>query len=214
MIVFSLIHRWIHKSKISNHSIINKKTKINDYCNIHKHVNIINSEIGLATFIGSNSYLPHSQIGKFCSISTNVKLILYTHPSKHFVSTHPAFYSLANQSGIRFTNNQKFQESLIDLNNISLKIGNDVWIGADVTILGNIEIGDGAIIGCGALVTKSVAPYSIVGGVPAKIIRYRFTNEQITILNSLKWWNKSINWIKSNANLFTDIDSFITNINK
>jgi serine acetyltransferase len=88
-------------------------------------------------------------------------------------------------------------------------IGNDVWIGANAIIKSGIKIGDGAIVASGAVVTKDVAPYSIIGGVPAKHLKYRFSDSQILFLKSLKWWDKDLEWLKSNKALFTDIDEMI-----
>lgn len=70
-----------------------------------------------------------------------------------------------------------------------VKIGNDVWIGTRAMILDGITIGDGAVIGAGAVVTKNVPPYAIVGGVPAKIIKYRFSQDKINELLASQWWN-------------------------
>ena len=91
----------------------------------------------------------------------------------------------------------------------SIIIGNDVWIGDNVLIFEGIRIGDGAIIAAGAVVTKDVDPYAIVGGVPAKLIRKRFTQDQIDFLRAFKWWNKPESWIKSNVEDFTNIEVFM-----
>ena len=69
-------------------------------------------------------------------------------------------------------------------------IGNDVWIGLNATILDGVTIGDGAIVAAGAVVTKDVPPYAVVAGVPAKIIKYRFTESQIDFLLKFRWWEK------------------------
>ena len=90
-----------------------------------------------------------------------------------------------------------FKERL-SIDGRSCIIGNDVWIGNDVRIIGGITIGDGAIVGLGAVVTKDVPPYAVVGGVPAKIIRYRFEQDKIEELLRDKWWNKEEEWIKDN----------------
>ena len=83
-------------------------------------------------------------------------------------------------------------------------IGNDVWIGYDVTIMPGVKIGDGAIIGSKSVVTKDVAPYSIVGGNPAKEIRKRFTDEQINYLLDLQWWNWPVDEISAKLELLTN----------
>lgn len=81
-------------------------------------------------------------------------------------------------------------------------IGNDVWIGSHALILGGVKIGDGAVIGAGAVVTKDVPPYAVVGGVPARIIKYRFSQEIIDKLLEIKWWNLPENILKENIKLF------------
>ena len=83
-----------------------------------------------------------------------------------------------------------------------------MWIGNNAIIKYGIKIGDGAIIGSGAMVTKDVEPYSIVGGVPAKIIKYRFTQEQIEFLLNFKWWDKDLDWLKKNKHLFENFGEF------
>ena len=92
----------------------------------------------------------------------------------------------------------------------SVIAGNDVWIGDRVLIKGGVRIGDGAVIGMGAVVTKDVPPYAVVGGVPARIIKKRFTGEQISELLSQNIWGKPIEWIEANAERFESIDNFCT----
>ncbi len=85
-------------------------------------------------------------------------------------------------------------------------IGNDVWIGANVIVKSGVTIGDGSIIAAGAVVTKDVAPFSVIGGVPAKHIKLRFSEEQINFLKQFKWWEKDLYWLKQNKDLFTNIE--------
>ena len=87
-------------------------------------------------------------------------------------------------------------------------IGHDVWIGADVKIMDGVSIGNGAVVAAGAVVTKDVPPYARVGGVPAKIIKYRFTPDQIEFLQQFKWWNMPEDWIRENWQMFEDIEKF------
>jgi len=88
-------------------------------------------------------------------------------------------------------------------------IGNDVWIGANAIILQGVTIGDGAIVAAGAVVTKDVPPYAIVGGVPAKVIKYRFPDSTIVKLLEIKWWDKPEEWILENVEKFSNVDDFI-----
>lgn len=171
---------------------------------------LLDSFCGFGTTISENTKLRNVQIGKYCSIGQNVKNGIGMHPSKVFVSTHPAFYAPSKER-ITFTDKLLFEKQvyLNKQENIITQIGNDVWIGNDVTIFDGIKIGDGAIVGTGAIVTKDVLPYSIVGGVPAKLIRYRFTENQITFLMAYKWWEKETKWIAENCELFIDIEELM-----
>ena len=90
-----------------------------------------------------------------------------------------------------------------------LLIGNDVWIGNDVKIMDGVIIGNGAIIATGSIVNKNVKPYEIVGGAPAKHIRYRFSDDKILALEELKWWDKDLMWLERNYHLFNNIDKVI-----
>lgn len=171
-------------------------------------------DIGLCTYIANNSKIGSAKIGKFCAIGDNVRIMMGRHPSKDFVSVHPCFYSTKKIGGVRFSSEQKFQEHLyVDKENKHVvEIGNDVWVGNNVIIMDGIKIGDGAIIGAGAVVTKDVLAYSIVGGVPAKLIRFRFSKEQIDFLLKFKWWDKDFIWIKNNYNYFSNIEDFISHL--
>ena len=94
---------------------------------------------------------------------------------------------------------------------ISIEIGNDVWIGSRATILEGVNIGDGVVVAAGAVVTKDVPPYAIVGGVPARIIRYRFDEETIQNLLKMKWWEKDQEWIQNHADDFDDVKQLFSN---
>lgn len=85
-------------------------------------------------------------------------------------------------------------------------IGNDVWIGYEAVIMPGVHIGDGAIIGTRAVVTKDVPPYAIMGGVPARIIKYRFDDPAIQMLLKIKWWDWDIQKVKTNLSIIRQVD--------
>ncbi len=160
-----------------------------------------------------------TEIGRFCSINATARL-WNNHPLE-YVTTHPildtpTFYSwdeyeerkrLCNKYGKYFDN--VGSESSPLRKNRPVKIGNDVWIGANVSILSGVSIGDGAVIATGAVVVSDVEPYAIVGGVPAKLIKYRFEEEMREKLLKIKWWDWTLEKIENNIELFYDPQTFL-----
>lgn len=201
------------KVKLAHSVVFNQSTSFGGNNIIQKGVSISNSNIGRYTYIGANSNLQSSEIGSFSSISHNVIVESYTHPSKGFISTSPSFYSIKGQCGDSFVSENLFEEELT-VGGKRCIIGSDVWIGAYVKIIGGVKIGDGAIVAMGSVVTKDIPPYAIVGGVPARIIRYRYDEQKVKQLLDFQWWNKDIIWIKNHAALFADENEFFNIINK
>lgn len=150
-------------------------------------------------------------IGKFCSIACGTKFL--------FNCANHALKSLSTYTFPLF-----YEEWELDKRNITsawdnkgnIVIGNDVWIGYEAVIMAGVHIGDGAIIGSRAVVTKDVAPYAIVGGVPAKVIRKRFDDETIKQLQSLQWWHWPVSKIHKYLSYLTkgDINELIASIDK
>lgn len=166
--------------------------------------------VGKMSYMGSRCTFVGTDIGNFCSIAADVRIVAGEHPTNTWISIHPAFYSLNCVVGRSFVKKNKFQEiRYADQERHRLvEIGNDVWIGFGVRILNGVHIGDGAIIAAGAVVTKDVEPYSIVGGIPAKKIGQRFNEEEIAFLLNNKWWEKDLEWIRSNASSFENIEKY------
>jgi acetyltransferase-like isoleucine patch superfamily enzyme len=174
-------------------------------CNfVHGGTTLAKTHLGRYTYISGNCRLGNTTIGSFCSIAGEVMAGLGKHPSRGFVSTHPAFFSPRNSGfPLGFVDTKLFVEG------VPISIGNDVWIGYRAMILDGVQVGDGAIVAAGAVVTKDVKAYSIVGGVPAKHIRFRFPEAEVEQLLRIRWWDKDIEWIKANARCFTDVAEFL-----
>ncbi|EQF24119.1 bacterial transferase hexapeptide family protein [Clostridioides difficile CD160] len=132
-------------------------------------------------------------IGKFCSIACNSKFLMTSgnHTMKsQSTYTFPIFYEEWGLDVSHITDAWDNKGDIV--------IGNDVWIGYDSIIMSGVHIGDGAIIGTRAVVTNDVPPYSIVGGIPAKVIKKRFSDDTISKLLEIKWWNWPYKKIQSN----------------
>lgn len=175
----SLLH-----PRISCLSFVAADTVISPHATIHRWAKIKRgSIIGDYTYISNNTVVDNVQIGKFCSISDYCRIGLPFH-NPSLLSTSPLFSIKHNAAKTSWV-----EEDIADYESRRTIIGNDVWIASRVLIMGGLTIGDGAVIAAGAVVTKDVPPYAIVGGVPAKIIKYRFPKELIDRLIDVKWWN-------------------------
>jgi acetyltransferase-like isoleucine patch superfamily enzyme len=154
-----------------------------------------NVRIGAYTYFGQGCRIGTlERIGRFCSVAPEVSIGLGNHPTD-YLSTHPLFFRSAGMfadydlpdMGIARTAEVIKQEPII---------GNDVWIGTRAIIARGVTIGDGAIIGAGSLVLNDVPPYAIVAGTPAKLLRYRFPQDQVDALLELQWWNYPLDVMK------------------
>lgn len=181
---------------------IGQNVKIGNYVGIGEDVILdSNVEIGDYSYINKGAIVFAGTIGKFCSIAHYCQIGLPIHPIK-YVSTNPNTYGNGNIFEFKSEWNDILKPPII---------GNDVWIGSHAMIMQNVNIGDGAIIGAGAVVTKDVKPYTIVGGIPAKPIGKRFEEEKIEYLLNLKWWNLSIEEIKK-LDLFNHNENWFNSI--
>lgn len=156
---------------------------------------IYGSEMGDYSYVGRNFTCWHAKIGKFCSISWNVSIgganHDYTRMTQHSFLYAPQFGLLESDGEVaydRFTS--------------KCEIGNDVWIGCHAVILRDVKIGDGAVVAAGSVVTKDVEPYTIVAGVPAKVIKRRCSPELAKRMQDLAWWDMDVHVVKQNLRLW------------
>lgn len=191
-------------------SDIAKKSQFEGKNMVCKHARFV-GKMGFGSYVGPHSNIC-ADIGRFTSIAGNCNYIAETHPMKSpFATTSPYFYSLdchKNPENETFAKKQFVEEYLYydKGREIVNKIGNDCWLGANVTLVGGIEIADGAVVLAHAVVTKNVPPYAIVGGIPAKIIGYRYDEKTIEFLLRTKWWSNNKEWFLEHADLLVDID--------
>lgn len=167
-----------------------QNSKWGEFVNIAKGAYVISSDIGAYSSIGRNTSIINCRMGKFCSISWNVTVGATAHNFNH-LSTHSFPY--IEQFGFAKGNKRIVQE---------VKLGHDVWIGANAIIMPGLTVGNGAIIGAGAVVTKDIPPYAICAGVPAKIIKFRFESDMVEKIESLEWWHWSKEKIAANIQYF------------
>ncbi|MDO5014960.1 MAG: CatB-related O-acetyltransferase [Clostridia bacterium] len=187
---------------------LNRGTEFEGYNTIYHNVDVRSSKIGRATYISQGSSLPYTKIGRYCSIGQNCNVIIGNHPIENNVATHPAFYSLLSQAGFHFAEETIYESSKHSSKNFVVNIGNGVWLGDYVKIINGVTIGDGAVVAAGALVTKDVPPHSIVGGVPAKLIRNRFSDEDIEFLINHPWYDFSFEKLNQNYRSFLNIEDY------
>ena len=155
---------------------------IGSYGGCFKHENIANGTI----------------VGKYCSFAKDVYIYNANHPLQ-YITTHPFAYN----PSVKFVSEEKISRS-------KLVIGNDVWVGQNAIILSKcLSIGDGAVIGAGAVITEDIPDYAIVAGVPGRIIGYRFSKEEIESIKKSEWWNRDLDNIRSEILIYQDKERFL-----
>lgn len=169
---------------------------------IKKYYNITIGKHSYGCFKVDGSIEPNTIIGSFCSIAPGVIIGGMNHPI-HFISTHPFLYSK------RYRFAEETNEKVLKDGTKQIIIEDDVWIGRNAIILPGVTIGKGAVIGAGSVVTKDVPPYCVVGGVPANVIKKRFSEEEIEKLMKICWTEWNDERLKSELMYFYNIDIFL-----
>ena len=169
---------------VSRLAMIDTESEVSRKARVYSTTKLFCSRVGDYSYICPGTQLTCAEVGKFCSVATGCLIGLAGH-NLQGISTSPVFTERDNPSGSCWT--EKHEENVLR----PVTIGNDVWIGVRVIILGGVKIGNGAVIGAGSVVTRDVPPYAVVAGAPARLIRYRFEEPVIRRLEELQWWNKS-----------------------
>jgi len=161
-----------------------RETTIGRCCEVLGDSALEYSELGDYSYLGPGCMIGDAQIGRFCAIAAQVRIGAPNHPldrpSQHRFTYCPEYYTATAQRDHAF-----FQQRRAD----RVLIGNDVWIGHAVIVMPGVRVGDGAVLAAGAVVTRDVAPYTIVGGVPARPIRERFSRAIAAQLSRIAWWD-------------------------
>lgn len=190
--------KYSKKNNLSKVFTIGKKVTLENctigfHSRVAEYASIKNTIVGDYSALGRYSKIINTEIGKFCAISWDTTINAISHPTNHM--TINAFPYVPRMGNFVKINKQKPSKVIIK---------NDVWIGANSVVMPGITIGNGAIIGSGAVVTKDVPDYAIVAGVPAKIIKYRFEDGIIKELLNIKWWDWEREKIENNIHIFQE----------
>ncbi|MFR5065722.1 MAG: hypothetical protein ACLTDK_00020 [Barnesiella intestinihominis] len=183
MFFMQFYYRLARHSRVSYKAYIDGRTRLAGYNTIQDNVLLAGARIGRGTYICRGSNFTDAEVGAFCSIGRNVRIVNGQHPTRTFVSTHPAFFSPNGQPGFSFVREKRYE----DCRYLDRERRVSVEVGADV------------------------APYAIVGGVPAREIRKRFDDEQIAYLLASRWWERPFDELRKEADSFSDIGLFMKN---
>lgn len=191
----------VSDSKIGDNVLISEGAKIKvsvlgNNVKIYDHTVVVFSRIGNNSYLSRNTSVHKLTMGKYCSVGQDVLIGIGIHPT-NYLSTSPIFYAVTKYNTFQTYSNIQFFEEYKEV-----VIGNDVWIGTRVMILDGVTIGNGAIVAANSVVTKNVEPYSIVGGTPAKHIKYRFSAQKINEIQDMNWWDWPEEKIKESIDLF------------
>lgn len=189
----SLINSNIGNDVIIGEDSFIKECIIDNRCSIERRNMLFHSQLGSYTYTGYNCVIKYANIGKFCSISWNVSIGGADHDVSH-LTTHPFPFLLKFGLTDQPDNYDSFSTPLV--------IGNDVWIGSNACVLRGVKVGDGAVIGAGAVVTHDVGAYEIWAGVPAKKIGQRFDDTIVERMLQRGWYDYPEDFLRENNDLF------------
>lgn len=180
------------------------ETTLGNYVEVKAHSILNHVSMDDYSYCAGYNQIDYAKIRKFCSIASNVRINPGNHPTYTRIALHhftyrSDLYGLGESDAAFFEWRKKNQ----------VEIGHDVWIGHHAIIMPGVKIGNGAVIGAGAIVTKDVIPYSMVVGVPAKVIKMRFDHELIAKIEKSEWWNWDHDTLRERLDDFRNLDEFV-----
>ena len=188
----------VHPSSTVRDSVLGEWTDIGPNCGI------VESTLGDYTYCAGDVSIIYAEIGKFCSIASHVRINPGNHPMERVTQHHMTYrrrmFGFAESDDADFFQWRREHR---------VTVGNDVWIGHAAVIMPGVTIGTGAVIGSQAVVTKDVPPYTIVGGVPAKVIRERFPRKVASQLQAIAWWDWPREVLEDRFADLNDLDRFL-----
>jgi len=174
------------------------------WTDIGPNCTIAESTLGDYTYCAGDASIIYAMIGKFCSIASHVRINPGNHPMERVTQHHMTYRR--RMFGFGDSDDADFFQWRRDH---AVTIGHDVWIGHAAIVMPGVSIGDGAVVGSQAVVTKDVAPYTIVGGVPARVIRERFPREVAAQLAAIGWWDWPREVLEARFEELNDLPSFL-----
>ena len=193
----------IHDSCVVTNCTFGQYVELGDNCIA------ADSHIGDYTYLFGHNDIYNCTLGKFNSIATGVRINPVQHPMRERAAAHHFTYR-ASHYGL----GEDDSEIIAWRKELKVTTGHDVWIGHNAVIMGGVTIGNGAVIGAGAVVTHDVAPYEIVGGVPAQHIGWRYDEETIAAMERIAWWNWNHETLKERLKDFNDAQGFVCKYDK
>lgn len=201
------VKKLTHKH-VSLFSLWDSKSSFTKYTHILSGAKLNNVKVGKYSRIGVNCQVTSATIGNFTAIGKDTVITVGQHPT-NYLTSHSIFYKKGNWGW-----HDDWIAPIDFREKGEVHIGNDVWIGRQCIIMDGVTIGDGAIVATGAVVTKDVPPFAIVGGVPAKVIKFKYPQEVIDRLEEIKWWNLPDEEITKRIDLFHIANPTLEDINR
>jgi len=189
----------IHPSATLSPTSFVAESEVAEGCVLNSTSRLSRSQLGRFTYIQHGSVVSDSEVGRYCSIASNVTIGPGEHPT-NCLSTHPEIWSSGSNLDPAVAWHKR------------TSIGHDVWVGQNAVIRAGVQIGNGAIIGAGAVVVQNVRNFEVVGGVPAKRIRFRFPEPIVQRLEELRWWDFPHALVKRAVRGLSDSDLTIEKI--